>query len=102
MVATPSKVSIIIDRTHYSPLYMRFAHFEIHLNITLAPFFIVFGFTIIEVLKLSKSMKMYKYDVTTTYIDNINVCDVKYLSPSFDINTLFLFPHVLMVAPWMT
>lgn len=35
---------------------------------------------------------MFKYDLTSIDFDNIEVCDVKYLTPSFDGDLLFVLP----------
>lgn len=60
---------------------------EVHLNIHL--FILIrdsscFGLNIVEALKLAKSRKWSKFNLTTIDFDCIDVRDDKYLLPSFD------------------
>jgi hypothetical protein len=47
-------------------------------------------------LKLTKSRRRSKYDLNTINFDNIDACNVKYSSPSFDGDILFVFSRVSM------
>lgn len=75
---------------------------------TFASFPILFKLNIVEAFKLTKFRKRSKLDLATIDFENLEVCDVKYLSPSFDNDICLCFPlcrwefQVHMVDPWIT
>lgn len=100
MTTTPSKVSVDIDRTPYTPLYMRLAwqrtppqHPPLH------HFSSSSSLNIVEALKVTNSKKRIKYDLTIIDFNNIDLCDVKHLPPSFDGDILFVLPPMAIWVP---
>jgi hypothetical protein len=49
---------------------------------------------IVDALKIIKSRKMSKSDLTAIDFDNIDVHDIKYLPPSFDGGVIFILPGI--------
>lgn len=73
---------------------------ELHLNVHLCTFLLPFWvWNFVEALKLTKSRNMSKFDLIINDFDSIDVCDVKYLPPSFDNDILFVLSHVAMGFP---
>ena len=96
-----------VDKTPSSPLYMRLArHGTPSQRPPLHPLASSSNLNIVEALKLTKSKKRSKFDLTTIDFDNIDVRDVKYLPPSFD-GDIFVLPlwqwefQGRVVVPWM-
>ena len=54
--------------------------------------------SIVYALKLIKSRRMFKYDLTSIDLDNIDVHDVKYLPLFFDDDVLFVLTPMSMGA----
>ena len=91
---TPSKVLVDVDKTPSSPLYMRLVyHGTPSQRPPLHPCVSSSSLNIVEVLKLTKSRKRSKSNLTTIDFDNIDVRDVKYLPPSFDGDIFFCCPR---------
>lgn len=90
---TPINESVYVDKSPYNPLCMRLAPHGI------PPFYLgssSLGLNIVEALKLTKSRRRSKSNLTTVDFDNINVCDVKYLPTSYDGDVLYVLPFVSM------
>ena len=51
-------------------------------------------FNIDNLLKITKSRRRSKSDLTIIDFDSIDVCDVKYLLPSFDYDVIFILPPI--------
>ena len=52
------------------------------------------GFNIVDALKMTKSRRRSKSDLTAIDYDSIDVRDVKYLPPSFDGDVIFISPPI--------
>ena len=48
------------------------------------------SFNIVDTLKMTKSRRMFKFNLTAIDFDSIDVHDVKYLTTSFDGNVIFI------------
>lgn len=65
----------------------------------LHPLLSFMSLNIVEKLKLSKSGKTFKCDLTIIDFDNIDVCEVKYLPSKADGDMLFVLSHMTMGVP---
>lgn len=93
---TPSRVSVNIHKSPYNPLYLRLPSRGTpsqrpHLH-TLSS---SSSLSIVDALKLAKSVKRSKYDIVTIDFYNINMHEVKYLPPSFDGDVMFALQHYI-------
>jgi hypothetical protein len=52
------------------------------------------GFNIVDALKMRKSRRRSKLDLTAIDFDNIDVRDIKYLPPSFDDDVVFILLQI--------
>lgn len=66
---------------------------------TSSPSFIFFRYKYCRGIKLTKSRKRFKYDLTTLDFNNIGIHEVKYLPSSFDNDVSFVLPPMAMGAP---
>ena len=97
----PSKVFVDVDKYLCRLLTWGWFAKELHLVVHLCTFFFPFWvWHFVDTLKLTKSRHMSKFDhVIIIDFDSIDVCDVKYLPPSFDNVRLFVLHHVAMGFP---
>ena len=89
--SNPVLVSVDVDKIPYNSLYMKlFRHGAssqpppLHLSSSSSSFHIV------NALKMTKSKRRSKSDLTTIDFDSIDVRDVKYLPPSLDGDVIFI------------
>ena len=95
--STPSQLPIHVAKSPCSPIYRRLVpHISPSQRPPLYPSPLSIGLTIADALKLTKSRKISKSDLTSIDSDNIDVRDVKYLPSSFNGDILFLLPPVAL------
>jgi hypothetical protein len=52
------------------------------------------SFNIVDTLKMTKSKRRSKSNLTTINFDSIDIRDIKYLPPSFDGDVIFILPPI--------
>ena len=84
-------VFLVFDKTPHSSSYMKLVRHgsstqrpPLHHSLSSS------GFNIVDALKMTKSRKMSKSDLTAIDFESIDVRDVKYLPPSFDDNVIYI------------
>ena len=89
-----------VDKTPHNSSYIKFVcHESPSQRPHLDHFSSSHGFNIVDVSKLTKPREMSDFNLTTINFDSIDICDVKYLPPSFNDDVLFILPPINMGIP---
>jgi hypothetical protein len=93
--SNPVLVFVDVDKTPHSSSYMKFVcHGSFSQRPPLHPSSSSSSFNIVDTLKMTKSRRRSKSDLTAIGFDSIDVREVKYLSPSFDGDVIFILPPI--------
>ena len=93
--SNPVFVFVDVDRTPHSSLYIKLVcHGSSSQRPPLHPHSSSSCFNIVDALKMTKSKRRSKYDLTTIDFDTIDVCEIKYLLPSFDGDVIFILSPI--------
>ena len=93
--SNPILVSVDIDKTPHNSSYMKLIrHGVSSQRPPLHPSSSSSGFNIVDALKMTKSKRRSKSDLTVIDFDSIDIRDVKYLPPSFDGDIIFILPPI--------
>ena len=93
--SNPVLVSVEVHKTPHNSSYMKLVrHGASSQRPHLHPSSSSSSFNIVNTLKMTKSRRRSKSDLTVIDFDNINVRDVKYLPSSFDGDIIFILPPI--------
>ena len=93
--SNPVLVFIDFDRTPHNLSYMKLVrHGALSQRPPLHPSSSSLDFNNVDALKITKSRRRSKSNLTAIDFDTINVRDVKYLPPSFDGDVIFILPPI--------
>jgi hypothetical protein len=95
--SNPILVSVDVDKTPHSSSYMKFVrHGSSFQRPPLHHSSSSSSFNIVDALKMTKSRRRSKSDLTAIDFDSIDVREVKYLPPSFDGDVIFILPLIFV------
>jgi hypothetical protein len=91
----PVLVSMDVDKTPHSSSYMKFVRHDFSSQRPpLHPSSSSSGFNIVNALKMTKSRRRSKSDLTAIDFDSVDVRHVKYLPPSLNGDVIFILPTI--------
>ena len=95
--SNPILVYVDVDRTPHNSSYMKLVRHgsssqrpPLHLPSSSS------GFNIVDALKMTKSRRRFKSDLTGIDFDTVDVREVKYLPPSSDCDVIFILPPIIL------
>ena len=96
-LSNPDLVSVDVDKTPHNSSYMKLLRHgassqrpPLHHSSSYS------GFNIVYALKMTKSRRRFKSNLTAIDFDNIDVRVVKYLPPSFDGDVISILPSIVV------